>query len=52
MLANLVDPDALGPGMAVSMLTVFYGLLLCYGVCMPCASILRGRMVLKENQAA
>jgi flagellar motor component MotA len=44
MLANLTDPDSLGPGLAVSLITVFYGLIFGYGLCMPITCLLQGRL--------
>jgi chemotaxis protein MotA len=35
MLGNLSDPDALGPGMAVAMITTLYGAVLANVVCIP-----------------
>lgn len=35
MLANIDDPAALGPGMAISLLTVLYGLLLAFAIALP-----------------
>jgi len=37
MLGNMNDPDAIGPGMAVALLTTLYGALLANGVCLPLA---------------
>ncbi|MCW7753810.1 MotA/TolQ/ExbB proton channel family protein [Desulfobotulus sp. H1] len=41
MLQNLTDPDAIGPGMAVALLTTFYGALLANLVFLPLAGKLR-----------
>lgn len=41
MLQNLHDPDAIGPGMAVALLTTFYGALLANLVFLPLAGKLR-----------
>lgn len=38
MLANLKDPDAIGPAMAVALLTTFYGAVLAYMVFAPIAA--------------
>lgn len=38
MLSTLSDPSAIGPAMAVAMLTTFYGALFAYLVCLPLAS--------------
>lgn len=35
MLANLSDPSAIGPGMAVALLTTLYGAILANAVCLP-----------------
>lgn len=35
MLANLSDPSAIGPGMAVALLTTLYGAVLANAVCLP-----------------
>jgi chemotaxis protein MotA len=37
MLGNLSDPDALGPGMAVAMITTLYGAVLANVICIPFA---------------
>jgi chemotaxis protein MotA len=37
MLGKLSDPAAIGPGMAVALLTTLYGALLSYAVFLPCA---------------
>ena len=37
MLGNMTDPDAIGPGMAVALLTTLYGALLANAVCLPIA---------------
>ncbi len=43
MLVNLHDPKAVGPGMAVALLTTFYGALLAYVVFLPLAGKLTAR---------
>lgn len=43
MLKNLQDPDAIGPGMAVALITTFYGALLSNFVFVPIAGKLRVR---------
>lgn len=35
MLKNLDDMAAVGPGMAIAILTILYGLVLGYGICLP-----------------
>ncbi|MGC3966693.1 MAG: MotA/TolQ/ExbB proton channel family protein [Pirellulales bacterium] len=37
MLGNMNDPDAIGPGMAVALLTTLYGAVLANAVCLPLA---------------
>ncbi|MGE0610032.1 MAG: motility protein A [Pirellulales bacterium] len=37
MLGNLSDPDALGPGMAVAMITTLYGAVIANVICIPCS---------------
>ncbi|MEM7198489.1 MAG: MotA/TolQ/ExbB proton channel family protein, partial [Pseudomonadota bacterium] len=37
MLANLEDPTAIGPGMAIALLTTLYGSCMAYLVCLPMA---------------
>ncbi len=41
MLGNMSDPDAIGPGMAVALLTTLYGALLADAVFLPCAEKLQ-----------
>ncbi|MFH1566573.1 MAG: MotA/TolQ/ExbB proton channel family protein [Gemmatimonadota bacterium] len=36
MLKNVDDPAAIGPGMAIALLTSFYGILLAFVLCLPC----------------
>ena len=36
MAKNLDDLADLGPGLAIAVLTIFYGLLVGYGICLPC----------------
>ena len=43
MLKNLSDPDKIGPGMAVALLTTFYGAVACYFVFSPFAKKLERR---------
>ena len=43
MLKNMDDPAAIGPEVALALLTVLYGLVLCYGVCLPQQSRLEDR---------
>ncbi|MBD04255.1 MAG: hypothetical protein CME24_07920 [Gemmatimonadetes bacterium] len=43
MLKNMDDPAALGPGMAIALLTVFYGLFVAYAVALPLQTRLRSR---------
>ena len=37
MMANMTDPSAIGPKMAVALLSTFYGVFACYGVFTPLA---------------
>lgn len=48
MLSNLNDPDAIGPGMAVAILTTFYGAMLAYIIFLPIAGKLRARSMQEE----
>jgi chemotaxis protein MotA len=41
MFASMNDPAAMGPGMAVAMLTTLYGLVLAFGICGPVAARLQ-----------
>jgi chemotaxis protein MotA len=41
MFAQMNDPAAMGPGMAVAMLTTLYGLVLAFGICGPVAARLQ-----------
>ncbi len=43
MLANLSDPDAIGPSMAIALVTTFYGSILANMVCIPIAQKLQVR---------
>jgi chemotaxis protein MotA len=38
MFAELNDPEAMGPGLAIAMLTTLYGLVLAFGICGPVAA--------------
>jgi chemotaxis protein MotA len=46
MLANLSDPDAIGPAMAIAMLTTFYGAVLANLIALPIAD----KLALKVEQ--
>ena len=48
MLVNLHDPKSVGPGMAVALLTTFYGALLAYVVFLPLAGKLAARSKQEE----
>ena len=52
MLSTLSDPSAIGPAMAVAMLTTFYGALFAYLFCLPLASRLEqvAEVNLAQNQ--
>jgi chemotaxis protein MotA len=41
MFARMNDPAAMGPGMAIAMLTTLYGLVLAFGICGPVAARLQ-----------
>ena len=43
ILKNLDDIGAIGPGLALAIITVFYGLVLGYGICLPMQSRLEDR---------
>lgn len=43
MLANMSDPKAIGPAMAVALLTTLYGAIVANGFCEPMADKLKGR---------
>jgi chemotaxis protein MotA len=43
MLGNLTDPDALGPGMAVALVTTFYGSIVANAFAIPLAKKLSSR---------
>lgn len=36
VLKNLDDPSAIGPGLAISLLTVFWALVIAFVLCLPC----------------
>lgn len=46
MLKNLNDPDMLGPGMALALITTFYGALIANLICLPIA----GKLKLKSRE--
>lgn len=48
MLSNLEDPESIGPGMAVAILTTFYGTMLAYIIFLPVAGKLRARSLQEE----
>ena len=43
MLQNMSDPAAIGPAMAVALITTFYGAIIANVVCLPIAGKLKGR---------
>jgi chemotaxis protein MotA len=43
MLQNLSDPSAIGPAMAVALITTFYGAVIANVICLPMAGKLKGR---------
>ena len=44
MLSKLDDPARIGPGLAVALLTLIYGLFLAYGILLPIVASLRRRL--------
>jgi flagellar motor component MotA len=44
MLRNIDDIGAIGPGLAICILTVFYGTAVGYGVCAPCRRYIESRL--------
>ena len=48
MLKNMDDPAAIGPGMAIALLTLFYGMLVAFAVALP----LRSRLEDRAQEAA
>jgi chemotaxis protein MotA len=52
MLGNLSDPDALGPGMAVAMITTLYGSVIANVICIPfsekLASVMKQEVLARE----
>lgn len=48
MLSSINNPEAIGPGMAVAILTTFYGALLAYGLFLPLAGKLKARSMQEE----
>jgi flagellar motor component MotA len=49
MLKNMDDPAAIGPGAAIAIITIFYGLLLAYGLCLPMQARLEDRAREKQG---
>ena len=43
MLKNMDDPAAIGPGMALALLTTFYGIVLSFAICLPLQARLQER---------
>jgi chemotaxis protein MotA len=43
MLSNMADPAAIGPGMAVAIITTFYGAVIANLICLPIAGKLKSR---------
>ena len=44
MLKNMDDPAAIGPGMAIAILTIFYALVLSFAIFLPLQSRLENRI--------
>jgi len=51
MLKNMDDPAAIGPGMALGLMTQFYGFLLAFAVAWPMYRSLKRRMALTASAA-
>jgi chemotaxis protein MotA len=49
MLGNMSDPKAIGPAMAVALLTTMYGAILANVICLPIAMKLENQAVLEET---
>ncbi|MGA1579685.1 MAG: motility protein A, partial [Luminiphilus sp.] len=49
MLGNMSDPKAIGPAMAVALLTTMYGAILANVICLPIAQKLENASVLEAN---
>ena len=49
MLGNMSDPKAIGPAMAVALLTTMYGAILANVICLPIAMKLQNQAVLEET---
>ena len=43
MLKNMDDPAAIGPGMAIAILTILYGFILAFAIALPVRSRLEDR---------
>ena len=50
MLRNLDDPSAIGPGLALALLTVFYGVLFTYLLILPLSQKLEARLKLLDEK--
>ena len=51
MLKNMDDPAALGPGMAIAVLTILYGVIVGLGICLPLAVRLENRAQEQSSQS-
>jgi chemotaxis protein MotA len=49
MLGNMSDPKAIGPAMAVALLTTMYGAILANVICLPIAQKLENASLLEAN---
>jgi flagellar motor component MotA len=50
MLKNMDDPAAIAPGMAIALLTTFYGIVLGLGICLPLSARLEDRARPQEEE--
>lgn len=51
MLKNMDDPAAIGPGMAIAVLTILYGVIVGLGICLPLAVRLENRAQEQSSQS-
>ena len=51
MLKNMDDPAALGPGMAIAVLAILYGVIVGLGICLPLAVRLENRAGEQSSQS-
>ena len=48
LLANMDDPSAIGPAMAIALLTTLYGAVIANLICLPIADKLEAKLALEE----